>query len=140
MPPKNNTSKNGDGVRRVASTPKTPKTYPLNRVEGSSFISSNNTSLNHTLHESLCHESDGDEDLTGVGVDVSIEKPKEEAVPPKLLTHLLHEFFKDRRTRITTDANVATAKYVDVFIRETIARTAVERSAGFLEVSLTCKF
>jgi hypothetical protein len=49
----------------------------------------------------------------------------------------LYEFFERDGTRITRDANAAVARYVDVFVREAIARAAVERSGGFLEVSLT---
>lgn len=63
-----------------------------------------------------------------------------QTIPPELLTRLLHEFFEGDTTRITKDANDAVAKYVDVFVREAIARTALEGSGGFLEVSLTGVF
>lgn len=56
-------------------------------------------------------------------------------IPPELLTRILHEFFEQEGTRITRDANEAVARYVDVFVREAIARAAVEREGGFLEVS-----
>lgn len=56
-------------------------------------------------------------------------------IPPELLTRILHEFFEKDGTRISKDANKAVAKYMDIFVRETIARTAVERESGFLEVS-----
>ena len=56
-------------------------------------------------------------------------------IPPDLLTRLLHEFFERDGTRISRDANAAVARYMDVFVRETIARTAVEKESGFLEVS-----
>jgi centromere protein X len=55
-------------------------------------------------------------------------------IPVDLLTRLLHEFFDGDRTRITRDANAAVAKYMDVFVREAIARAAAERERGFLEV------
>ncbi|KAI1165501.1 CENP-S associating centromere protein X-domain-containing protein [Nemania serpens] len=55
-------------------------------------------------------------------------------IPPELLTRILHEFFEKDGTRISKDANKAVAKYMDIFVRETIARTAVERESGFLEV------
>ena len=64
-------------------------------------------------------------------------------IPSELVTRILHEFFtaKDEegntRTRITRDANSAVEKYVDVFVREAIARAAMEKGGGgFLEVSL----
>ncbi|AEO62042.1 hypothetical protein MYCTH_2070850 [Thermothelomyces thermophilus ATCC 42464] len=57
-----------------------------------------------------------------------------ERIPPELLTRILHGFFGREETRITRDANAAVARYVDVFVREAIARAAVEREGGFLEV------
>ncbi len=56
-------------------------------------------------------------------------------IPPELLTRILHEFFEKDGTRISKDANKAMAKYMDIFVREAIARTAVEKGSGFLEVS-----
>ncbi|KAK5631238.1 hypothetical protein RRF57_006952 [Xylaria bambusicola] len=56
-------------------------------------------------------------------------------IPPELLTRILHEFFEKDGTRILRDANKAAAKYMDIFVREAIARTAVEKGSGFLEVS-----
>lgn len=58
----------------------------------------------------------------------------EKAIPPELLTRLLHEFFAKDSTRLSKDANTAVGRYVDVFVREAIARTAVEKQGGFLEV------
>ncbi|OJZ89623.1 hypothetical protein ASPFODRAFT_42898 [Aspergillus luchuensis CBS 106.47] len=65
-------------------------------------------------------------------------------IPPKLLTRLLHHHFQNEKTKITKDANTVVAKYVDVFVREALARAAFERSEavgkgasvgdGFLEV------
>jgi hypothetical protein len=56
-------------------------------------------------------------------------------IPSDLLTRLLHEFFTKDTTRISKDANASVGKYVDVFVREALARTAVEKRSGFLEVS-----
>lgn len=61
------------------------------------------------------------------------EQP-EKTIPKELLTRLLHEFFTKDATRISRDANATVGKYFDVFVREAIARTAVERQGGFLEV------
>jgi solute carrier family 25 (adenine nucleotide translocator) protein 4/5/6/31 len=62
----------------------------------------------------------------------------EKTIPKELLTRLLHEFFAKDATRISKDANSAAAKYMDIFVREAIARTAVEKQGGFLEVSIKC--
>jgi hypothetical protein len=61
-------------------------------------------------------------------------------IPPDLLTRILHEFFEKDGTRISKDANKAVAKYMDIFVREAIARTAVEKGVGFLEVSILGTF
>jgi centromere protein X len=66
------------------------------------------------------------------------EIPPEKTIPKELLTRLLHEFFAKDATRLSRDANAAVGKYVDVFVREAIARTAVEKQGGFLEVSWLC--
>ena len=68
------------------------------------------------------------------------EQEEQNTIPPELLTRLLHEFFEKDGTRISKDANVAVAKYMDIFVREAIARTAVEKDSGFLEVSCSVTF
>jgi hypothetical protein len=50
------------------------------------------------------------------------------AIPPKLLTRLLTHHFQDPKTKLAKDADGAVAKYVDVFVREALARAAYERS------------
>ncbi|KAL2024365.1 hypothetical protein VTK56DRAFT_8847 [Thermocarpiscus australiensis] len=80
---------------------------------------------------------DGEDDEVEVEVDEDEEGEEDEEqqrIPPELLTRILHEFFQHDGTRITRDANAAVARYVDVFVREAIARAAVEREGGFLEV------
>lgn len=67
--------------------------------------------------------------------DEDDEEP-EKTIPPELLTRILHEFFEKEGTRITKDANNALAKYMDIFVKEAIARAAAERDGGFLEVGL----
>lgn len=79
-----------------------------------------------------------DEDDGGAGDDGGGDEEEEEErekIPGELLTRILHEFFEREGTRITRDADKAVARYVDVFVREAIARAAVERNGGFLEVS-----
>ncbi|EPS25170.1 hypothetical protein POX_c03571 [Penicillium oxalicum] len=75
--------------------------------------------------------------------DVNSSDPQ---IPSKLLTRLLHHHFQNEKTKIAKDANTVVAKYVDVFVREAIARAAYERAGadnaatgsrigdGFLEV------
>lgn len=70
-------------------------------------------------------------------IDEEDEEDGEErkTIPPELLTHVLHQFFEKDGTRVSKDANAAIAKYMDIFVREAIARTVVEKEKGFLEVS-----
>ena len=83
-----------------------------------------------------------DEDAAAAGAsrDVQMidddEPEQEKTIPKDLLTRVLHEFFTKDATRISRDANAAVGKYFDVFVREAIARAAVEKESGFLEVSL----
>jgi hypothetical protein len=77
--------------------------------------------------------------------DVTSSEP---TIPAKLLTRLLHQHFQNEKTKVAKDANGVVAKYVDVFVREAIARAAYERAEtdgnsggrrvgdGFLEVYL----
>lgn len=73
----------------------------------------------------------------------------EPVVPLSLLHRILHHNFRDKdKTRITTDAKEVLGKYVEVFVREAIARSVYEsqgkgtddagegmgRDDGFLEV------
>ncbi|PHH60788.1 hypothetical protein CDD81_1139 [Ophiocordyceps australis] len=58
----------------------------------------------------------------------------EKSIPKQLLTRLLHEMFAKEATRISRDANAAAGKYLDVFVREAIARAAVDKIGDFLEV------
>lgn len=103
---------------------------------------------NHSRERSLSQEPDYilAEIITNTqSEDVSSSDP---AIPPKLLTKLLHHHFQNEKTKVAKDANAVVAKYVDVFVREAIARAAYERAEsggagargvadGFLEVSLS---
>lgn len=57
------------------------------------------------------------------------------SIPLALVRRILNEFFEKDGTGISKNANAAVGKYVDVFLQEAIARTAVEKRSGFLEAS-----
>jgi centromere protein X len=80
--------------------------------------------------------SDDQAERANQAINVEEEPEPEKSIPKALLTRILHEFFAKEATRISRDANAAVGKYVDVFVREAIARTAVEKRGGFLEVRL----
>lgn len=56
-------------------------------------------------------------------------KTSEPDFPPKLLAALVHRHMKERgeKMRITKDANKLYAKYVDIFVKEAVARAIYER-------------
>ena len=64
-------------------------------------------------------------------------------IPAKLLTRLLYEGFADKEVKIGKEAMAVVSKYVETFVRETLARASLERGAdgdtgavgdGFLQV------
>ena len=79
-------------------------------------------------------DGEGQEEEGDAGGAGEEEEEERKSIPPQLLTRLLHEFFERDGTRITKDANEAVARYMDVFVREAIARTAAERDTRFMEV------
>lgn len=62
-------------------------------------------------------------------------------IPSDLLTRLLNQFFEDERTGISGDASDLVGKYMDIFVKEALARAAIERKENngggdnFLEAS-----
>ncbi|CAK7264769.1 hypothetical protein SEPCBS119000_001164 [Sporothrix epigloea] len=66
--------------------------------------------------------------------------PLAKSLPPALLARLLHHFFQNpggTTTRLTQDAHVSINKYMEIFIREAVARSVAERGAGaFLDVDV----
>ena len=67
--------------------------------------------------------------------DQASGEDKRDFLSPELLRRILHECFEDKSTRMTKDANVGFAKYLDAFVREAIRRSASGSGTGFLEVS-----
>ncbi|KAI9782146.1 MAG: hypothetical protein M1816_001980 [Peltula sp. TS41687] len=86
---------------------------------------------------SLARRNTADDERTAQASSSSGESP---AIPPDMLTRLLHEFFKDENTKISSDANTLVAKYMDTFVKEAIARAVIEKNENsdssdkFLEV------
>ncbi|TKA26653.1 hypothetical protein B0A50_04761 [Salinomyces thailandicus] len=58
------------------------------------------------------------------GPSQSSETP---GIPQNLLIRLLHEQFKDKKTQIDKNAIQVLQKYMEVFVREAIARTALAK-------------
>lgn len=83
------------------------------------------------------HDLDADSDHYQAQQNSNVEEQEDDSdeeerptVPSDLVTRLLYEFFESDKTKITKDANEAVARYVDIFVREAIARSVVEREGG----------
>ncbi|KXH68211.1 hypothetical protein CSAL01_11652 [Colletotrichum salicis] len=79
-------------------------------------------------------DDDAEEEVQEEQEDEGEDEGPDNTIPPELLTRLLHEFFEKDDTRLSKDANLAAGKYMDIFVREAIARCVHERPGGFLEV------
>lgn len=55
-------------------------------------------------------------------VDIGAETDEIPLLPAPLLTRLLHESFEDKGMKIGRDANALVARYMDIFVREAVAR------------------
>lgn len=66
------------------------------------------------------------------------EETRNEKIPDDLLSVILHQFFKEEGTRMHRDSTSAVARYMEVFVREGIARAVWGRgdegTGGTLEV------
>ncbi|OJD19620.1 hypothetical protein AJ78_00477 [Emergomyces pasteurianus Ep9510] len=116
---------------RISRTPSrtTPDHSP------SSTLASRQSSDNESDSRSRSPSSEPDYILAEITESAPID-PREELesstplVPSKLLTTLLHRHFQDDKTKIAKDAGRVVAKYVDIFVREALARAAYERTEG----------
>lgn len=119
MPPKQTTPASTN-KRASTSGPRVPAAAKRQREAAAAAAAARAADARQVSDDTLSEEDDED---------------RQKSIPPALLTRLLHEFFEKEGTRITKDANEAVAKYMDVFVREAIARSVAERESGFLEVS-----
>ncbi|KAL4766492.1 CENP-X/MHF2 family protein [Aspergillus foveolatus] len=126
-----------------------PSPSPTNSGTDSASSASDDSS-----RASPASASDDESEANYILAEITHAKPEHEDVlssdpliPPKLLTRLLHHHFRSEKTKIAKDANAVVAKYIDVFVREAVARAAFERAEaqgvagggggiadGFLEV------
>jgi hypothetical protein len=77
----------------------------------------------------LDSDADADELMEDVDHDdrEAIPPPQLNPIPENLLARLLYHGFEDKQTVIQKGALELTAKYMDTFVREAIARAADER-------------
>ncbi|KAL2871816.1 CENP-X/MHF2 family protein [Aspergillus lucknowensis] len=105
-----------------------------NRPSSPSNSNSNSADEADYILAEITHKESNDDDVVS----------SEPVIPQKLLTRLLHHHFRNEKTKIAKDANAIVAKYIDVYVREAVARAAFERAEsgtrgggvgdGFLEV------
>lgn len=84
-----------------------------------------------------------DDEVSAKATPRSASQPQTAPIPQPLLIRLLHEGFEDKDTKIQQGAMELTAKYMEIFVREAIARARFERGDankgggaldGFLQV------
>ncbi|KAL1296758.1 hypothetical protein AAFC00_000224 [Neodothiora populina] len=68
--------------------------------------------------ETTTNAHEGENDVSKIGTDED-EVP---LLPGLLLTRLLYECFEDKEVKISKDANSLMARYMDLFVREAVAR------------------
>ncbi|KAE8350874.1 CENP-S associating centromere protein X-domain-containing protein [Aspergillus coremiiformis] len=114
---------------KANATASASKTRPENSASPTASDSESNST--HTRSRSPSEEPEYIlAEITNAGgteIDVLSSEP---AIPAKLLTKIVHHHFKNQKTKIAKDANGVVAKYVDVFVREALARAAFERAEG----------
>ncbi|KAK4667535.1 hypothetical protein QC763_310160 [Podospora pseudopauciseta] len=142
MPPKQSTGAGGRGrpagsVNKSSAAAKTAanssKRATANTTTGANkkrkaTLSDEENDSGRRRTQPEVEEEEEDED------DEDDEDDERESIPPELLSKIVHELFEHKETKITKDANNALSGYMDVFVREAIARAAAERKGVFLEV------
>ncbi|KAI4122581.1 MAG: hypothetical protein LQ338_005737 [Usnochroma carphineum] len=132
--------------RPAASKSTKSKATPRRKSAPAATIVSSSASEHDasSLANDTSSESDINSSMTVAGPSFTQDPPP--AIPPKLLTRVLHHHFEKKDhgvTKMGKDANMLVGKYVETFVREAIARAAFERSQadaeagmgdGFLEV------
>lgn len=89
------------------------------------------SSAKPTRETSPINVSDDDDDLNrsnaqqNEALNIGGESDEIPLLPAPLLTRLLHESFDDKQMKISKDANTLTARYLDIFVREAVARAAL---------------
>ena len=82
-------------------------------------------------------------DASADGDRAIVTETQREAIPPKLLARLLYEGFEDSNMQIQKGALDLTGRYIELFVKEAIARARFERrdarkgsaiADGFLQV------
>ncbi|KAK4973290.1 hypothetical protein LTR28_011491 [Elasticomyces elasticus] len=63
------------------------------------------------------------------------QEPTSPTIPAPLLTRLLHESFADKSMKITKDANQVMGRYIEIYIREALARAAMMKKAESTDAS-----
>ncbi|CAK7243915.1 MAG: hypothetical protein STHCBS139747_005445 [Sporothrix thermara] len=102
-------------------------------------VATDNEDDNHDNrnHDNYDNDDDDDDD------DDKGTSGASKSLPPALLARVLHHFFQNpggKPTRLTQDAHDSINKYMEIFIREAVARSVAERGTGtFLDVDVLQK-
>ncbi|GAM35345.1 hypothetical protein TCE0_017f03614 [Talaromyces pinophilus] len=119
---------------RSTSNPRKRKAQSITVSSDSEDSTASNPSRNNSDNEDDRSRSTSPEpDYILAEIVTTNPKPRniesdEPGIPPKLMTTILHHHFQNKKTKITKDANEVVAKYMDIFVREALARAAFERA------------
>ncbi|EPE07556.1 hypothetical protein F503_00278 [Ophiostoma piceae UAMH 11346] len=157
MPPRASTSNNGFRGTGPFKPPR-PTGRPSDN-SGSSSSAADATSRRIEISDDDDNDNENDENNesnendAGVDTEVATDNedttaaaaaaPSEPAIPPALLSRLLSHFFQNHKgtpTRLTQDAHASIDKYMEIFIREAVARSVAARTdEAFLDVDVLQK-
>lgn len=109
----------------AVTTKRTAKRQPSNRSNASAPGPRGKNSTREPSPMSISsHDNDPPDDTAAPVPSQSDPIP---SIPQPLLIRLLHEAFADKNTKIDTHAIQVLQKYVEIFVREAIARTQAEK-------------
>jgi hypothetical protein len=140
--------------KSVATTPKSKTTKSAKSSKTTKSRKSNISAIDSSASSSEAASPPSSEpDFLLAELVPATPEPEDDTpkIPEKLILTLLNNSFQNKeKTKVGTGVASAVGKYVDVFVRETLARSVFERTErqkedgmggmgdGFLEVSATC--
>ena len=150
MPPRASTSNNGFRGTGPFKPPRPTGRSSDNAGSSSSAAAATSRRIeisDDDENDKANNENDENENDVGADTEVATDNedttaaaaaPSEPAIPPALLSRLLSHFFQNPKgtpTRMTQDAHASIDKYMEIFIREAVARSVAARTdEAFLDV------
>jgi hypothetical protein len=123
-------------ANKLKDKPASKSTKPKGRTSGSTTFSRPSIASSLALDASDSDEEINDpfatpapessREVIDVEMEDSAEEERTENIPEALMSRLLHENYREGGTRMTKDSVVAATRYMEIFVREAIARAERE--------------